>query len=283
MLLDDLTITGVKLPRDQFRVQESNGVLDVSWVNQMFAGQLAAYRVRGFLSERDCSRIVKNFWGSTARTPRYGEGESGVEGYFVGASHIEKTTQAYLDQVQHYRQSVEALYQDSTDPLGRMRDEFTHLSLNARAATHAGRVAGDAKAVYWNNTGEFLLLPHDDLAQLSDPRQSGFEIQQIERVIAANFYAEMPPTGGQLKVWNIEPDNRSRQRLGLAHSGFPYPAGLLHDHDSLVLDVAAGDLVLLNGNLIHAVLGGKGTSAQRRLLVTCFTGRLPLGEIVWWT
>ncbi|BFI44324.1 hypothetical protein YKD1_07430 [Yersinia pseudotuberculosis] len=277
------TITGLKLPKDKFRVQESVSQLELCWVEQLLSGQLAAYCVRSFTPLEDRLCIVKNFWNSTARVPRYGVGEGGVEGYFVGASHIEKTTQEYLDQVQYYRQSVNDLFQGTSDPLARMRDELKKGSLNIRAATHEGCLAGDAKAVCWNNIGEFLLLPHDDLAQLSDNRQKGFEIQQIERVIAANFYAEMPDLGGQLKVWNIEPDNISRQRLGLRHSGFPYPVALLHDHVDLVISVEAGDLVLLNGNLIHAVLGGTDTTARLRLLVTCFMGILPTAELVWWT
>lgn len=282
-LPDEKNITGVALPAEQFRVQESEGHVEIYWVNKLLSGQLAAYRVRDFLSVQDRLRLVQNFWNSTARTPRYGEGEDGVEGYFIGASHIEKSTQAYLDEVQAYRHSLLELCQDTTDPLARMRDELRNGAMNIRAATYKGRMAGDAKAVYWNNTGEFLLLPHDDLAQLIDPQQNGFEIQHVEHVIAANFYAEMPVSGGQLKVWNIEPDNVSRQQLGLEYSGFPYPPTLLQDHAALVITVEPGDLVLLNGNLIHAVLGGSDTCARHRLLVTCFMGRLPTTELVWWT
>ncbi len=276
-------ITGRKLPEAQFRLQESFGQLDLTYIATLLSGQLAAYCVRGFLDSQRQRRIVENFWNSTARTPRYGEGEGGIEGYFVGASHIEKTTQEYLNEAQHFEEALAKLYQGTLDPLGLLRDRLRSGLMDVRAASHEGRPAGAAKAVYWNNVGEFLLLPHDDLAQLSDPRQAGFEIQQIERVIAANFYAEMPTSGGELKVWNIEPDIQSRERLGLTHSGFPYPAELLNGYAHMTIDIEAGDLVLLNGNLIHAVLGGAGAVPKRRLLITCFMGRLPTDELVWWT
>lgn len=276
-------VTGLQLPAAQFRVQESFGQLDPAHLAPLLSGQLAAYRVRGFLDAPQRQRIVENFWNSTARTPRYGEGEGGIEGYFVGASHIEKTTEAYLDEAQHFQPALSALYQGTSDPLELLRGWLRSVLPHVRAAAHQGRLAGAAKAVYWNNAGEFLLLPHDDLAQLSDPRQAGFEIQQIKRVIAANFYTAMPSSGGELKVWNIEPDGQSRERLGLTHSGFPYPAELLNGHAHMTIGIEAGDLVLLNGNLVHAVLGGAGASPKRRLLITCFMGTLPTDELVWWT
>ncbi|MBC3214349.1 hypothetical protein KGP17_17250 [Serratia sp. JSRIV001] len=283
MSLNRETITGERLFDSNFMVQGSVERLDLTWANQVLSGQLAAYRVRQFLSVEERTQIVKNFWCSKARTPRYGEGEGGIEGYFVGASHIEKTTQEYLDQVAFFKKPVDAIYEGSVDPLARVREGFRKESMNVRAAIHDGRPAGDAKAVYWNNTGDYLLLPHDDLAQLSDPSQHGFEIQGVEHVMAMNFYADMPSEGGQLKVWNIAPDNDSRIKLGLEYSGFPYPVELLHEHAHLTIDLEAGDLVLLNGNLVHAVLGGSGISARQRLLITCFMGQLPTGEVVWWT
>jgi len=276
-------ITGSTLSKSHFRVQESSGHLEFSWVSSLLSGELAAYRICGFLDSSRRQRIVENFWNATARTPRYGEGEGGVEGYFIGASHIEKTTQEYLDEARHFENAVADLYRGTTDPLTILRERLRSRMLCVRAAAHEGRSAGSAKAVYWNNIGEFLLLPHDDLAELSDPRQAGFEIQKVQRVMAANFYAEMPNTGGELKVWNIEPDVPSRERLGLKHSGYPYPAELLDDYGHITIDIKAGDLVLLNGNLIHAVLGSSGASPQRRLLITCFMGMLPNRELVWWT
>lgn len=277
-------ITGEALPPEQFRVHQSQETVDVERVLDVLQGRLAAYLVRGFIPAADCTTITRNFWASTQRVPRYGEGAEGVEAYILGPSHIDMSVSDYLAAADSSRAAVQSLYTDASDPIARLREAVAQRLGVARTAAHDGRQAGDSKAVCWNNnTGEFLLLPHDDLAQLSDPLQKGFEIQQVRRVMAVNAYPDVPGDGGQLKLWNIAPDDQTRARLSLTHSGYPYPPALLESHPSVTITVATGDLCVINGNLVHAVLGDGGTSSERsRLLLTCFTG-MAGNEFLWWT
>ncbi|PHM24633.1 hypothetical protein [Xenorhabdus ehlersii] len=284
----NLSLSGVKLEESEFVIHETEGRIEKSAVDALLDGHLAACRIRHFLPWEQRQKIIDNFWLSTARKPRYGDGIDGVEGYFLGASHIEKTTLEYFKEVEYFRPAITQLFQGTLNPqayfIAQLNDSQSENLLQVRPAMYQGTPAGDVKAVYWNNSGEFLLLPHDDLAQLSDPRQNDFEIQSVKRVMAVNFYAEVPQGGGQLKVWNIDPDMESRSALGLIHSGFPYPTDLLEEHESMVIDIAPGDLILLNGNLIHAVLTGNANQLQKkRLLITCFMGRHEDGDLIWWT
>lgn len=280
-------ISGRILDQKQFVIREGTKRIDYQLVEDVMRGDLCCYIIHDFVSNADCDKIVDAFWDSEAKIPRYGEGEGGVEAYLLGASHIEKTTMEYLIEAKKNRQAVADMYSQAESPLQRFKQGLVKNSKNfveGRAAEYQGQKSLDSKAIYWNNGGEFLLLPHDDLAQLSDPSQAGFEIQEFTRVMAANCYPAVPPDGGQLKVWNIEPNVKSRKKLGLEHSGFPYPADLLDEFENLTISVKKGDLCLLNGNLIHAVMSGTmQTPNKDRLLLTCFMSFNNKNEVIWWT
>jgi hypothetical protein len=278
-------ITGRILPPAGFRVRETSGAIDTGQVLQVLRGELAGYRVRDFLTLEDCYRITDNFWSSTRRTPRYGEGEDGVEGYLIGASHIGRTTDEYLDDAAQAVAALCDLYEGTADPIDTFRELLVRdAALDGfRVATHGGRAASASKAVCWNNTGPFLLLPHDDVAQLSDPLQAGFEIQRVNRVMAVNVYPRVTEGTGQIQIWNVEPDTQTRMHLGLSHTGYPYPLVLLDDFQSLTIPVQAGDLCVINGNLVHAVRGAAPAGMRKRLLITCFMGLSDKGELLSWT
>jgi hypothetical protein len=279
-------MTGFSLPHSGFCVREASGEIDAAQVLQVLTGELAGYRVRDFLPKKHCRRIVENFWASGHRTPRYGEGDEGVEGYLIGASHIGKTTDQYLCEAKQAETALRGLYGGAVDPIVAFRAALADQGAVRciRAAVHDGHAAGGSKAVCWNNTGPFLLLPHEDVAQLSDPLQAGFEIQRLSRVMAVNVYPQVTEGAGQIQLWNIEPDHQTRARLGLDHTGYPYPQQLLEDFESLTTVVQTGDLCLINGNLIHAVRGGgPSTGMRKRLLITCFMGMTKEDELMWWT
>jgi hypothetical protein len=281
------SITGISLLDSQFRVHETYKNIDIEKVYEVLNGDLTAYRIRDFVPSEESERIVANFQKTKERKPRYGLGNDGVEAYLIGASHIEKTTLEYLQEAKGFENAVKDLYKGTKSPLSLFRNslvfensEFTKI----RPAELRNMIASESKAVMWNNGGEYLLLPHDDIAQLSDPMQNGFEIQKASRVMAINFYAHVPENAGELKVWNIEPDDDSRHALGLEHSGYPYPLESLSNFDSLTIPVKSGDLCVINGNLVHAVLkGSKGSFPKSRLLITCFLTFNNLKELIWWT
>jgi hypothetical protein len=271
-------ITGRLLTDGKFRVHETVGIIDAEAAMAVVNGELAAYHIRRFMSAKTCDCIVRNFWSSPARVPR----PDGVDGFFIGAYHYAKTTKAYLEQAATSRPGVESLYTGTINPAEELRTcvgkGAVARHIRMRPAGAYGMSAGEMRALCWTNAGAFLLEPHDDLAQLRAPMQRDFEIQKVRTVVAANLYPEVPPGEGQLKIWNIQPDEKARERLRLDYTGFPYPPELLEGYESLTINVETGDACLANGGQIHAVL--QGTS--RRLLLTFFMGLIG-NELVWWT
>jgi len=279
-------ITGTSLPETAFRLHETERVLDISKVFEVLNGELAAYRIRGFVARDVCSRIAENFWTSTKKVPRPGAGDDGVEGYFIGASHYGKPTRQYLEEARAFESAVQGVYAGTANPGLLFKQALASGNghpIEVRPARSNGFSAGDSKAVNWTGTGTFLLEPHDDLAQLRGPEQRDFEIQEIKRVLAVNIYAEVPTNTGQVKIWNLEPDDETRAELGLTHVGFPYPPELLTDFSNFIVPVETGDLCLFNGNLVHGVLRGETTSSKKRLLITFFMGKKNDHEVIWWT
>lgn len=279
-------ITGYSLHESDFIIKESIQTVDVSIVHDVLQGSIAGYWIHDYTSEKDATRIFDNFWASSEKVPRMGYGEEGVEGYFIGASHIEKTTEEYLEEAKSFEPSVMKLYEGTNDPVSTFRGVLAsqyNNGITVRPARHDDLTAGHSKAVAWNNFGNFLLEPHDDLAQLSDPKQKGFEIQNSSRVMAVNFYPKTLSGSGQLKIWNIEPDVQSRINLNLTYSGFPYPPELLEKYSHHIISVETGDLLIINGNLIHGVLRGNATSLQDRLLIAFFMSSTNNNELIWWT
>ena len=286
MITRTARISGTSLPHSRFRVHETWQSVDREAVFDVLHGNLAACWVHDFVPAADCRRIVANFWELTRRVPRYGNGEGGIEGYLVGASHIEKTTHEYLREAAEFADAVDRLCEGTANPVSAFRTRLVGLdgTVRVRAAELGGMMAGNFKAVCWNDTGRFLLKPHDDVAQVRDPRQHDFEIQRAAQVTALNIYPEVPGDSGQLKLWNISPNDRSRAELDISFSGFPYPPELLEDYQTVVIPVATRDACVINGNLVHAVLQGNATSpGRRRLLLTCFLTLLTPDEVIWWT
>src|SRR5262249_53482008 len=122
-MLRDLTpvVAGRRLPAEQFRVHETSESVDREAVLSVLHGDLAAHRVRNYLSTHDCQRIQDNFAASPRIRPRYGEGEDGVEALILGASHIDKTTDDYLSDAAESADAVADLYRGIVDPFARFR------------------------------------------------------------------------------------------------------------------------------------------------------------------
>jgi hypothetical protein len=85
--------------------------------------------------------------------------------------------------------------------------------------------------------------------------------------------------GGRLVIWNVRPDEKTRERLGVTHTRFSYPPSGLAGFKQLRLSVGQGDKYVFNGAYVHAVEASRGVRAN----LSFFIGQLDQKTVVTWT
>jgi hypothetical protein len=116
-----------------------------------------------------------------------------------------------------------------------------------------------------------------------DPRQSDFEIQQVSAFeIASVNICISDAAPGQLKVWNIKPDQQTKDRLGISYEGIPYPRYMLETFQQISLPIRTGDLYVFNTAHVHAV-GAITESDTCRVTIAALLGFIDQTTVVSWT
>jgi hypothetical protein len=249
-------------------------------------GIVPIIHIKDGISAQHCSSLVHNFQHSHGKHPRI----DGVPGDVLGAYHYGKTYDQYIAELEASNVYLQAFLEAGGNPVYRaidsLRGALFDRNVTVRPATWNNKLAGTARALSWTSHGTFLLEPHDDVGQLTDPRQDGFEAQAAfdKIVIAVNLYPNVPAGGGTLRVWNIIPDRDARITFRTEHTGYPYPMAPLADVKSLDFAPATGSVVFMNGGLVHAVTGyTEGISQSTpRLLINFFAGRIDDKTFVHW-
>src|SRR5439155_20333497 len=101
----DGVMTGRSLPKDRFTVCEVAGSINGELIVSLLAGDVAACVFRDAVPQRNCRRLVSNFWENSGRRERL----DGVPGHFIGAYHFSKETAAYLREVSATRPYIDEL------------------------------------------------------------------------------------------------------------------------------------------------------------------------------
>jgi hypothetical protein len=275
-------LTGWSGSAQHFRFDEVEG-LRAEAVVAVLRGQVAGVVFRNLVPAGICAELARRFWSSSDRQQR---GEE-APGYYLGAYHYHKTVGAYLDDCEATRRAVEEVLDLPGDPLDELHQGLSKAlaqeGVEFRLARHAGRSANRAILRSWHGQNRFALAPHEDLGQCTEPRQAEFEIQRTvgHTITALNMCLENGEHG-ELVLWNLVPDEATRHRLGLHHTGSPYPLELLDEVESVRLPVSPGDVYLFNGAHIHAVEPESDPQA-RRLTLSAILGFVDERTVVSWT
>jgi hypothetical protein len=273
-----IPVTGMQVDTNFFHFDERTE-FDPRLVVDVLQGRRLGVIFRNVIPADVQKDMTTRFWDSPARKQREGE-----PSHYVGSYHWNKSAETYLEETAQVAKHVQELLDVPDSPWTSFRaglaEELGRHGATLRIAEMQGSKACAALIRAWNRDGEFSLEPHEDAAQCKDPRQAGFEVQQVSNyeVCAVNMCVEHEE-GGRLVLWNIRPDDESRRRLGLEHTGFSYPAELLADFEELRIDVRQGDIYVFNGRHVHAVDANKGN----RTTVSFLLGFIDERTVVTWT
>ena len=278
-------ISGTHYPASSFKVLNVPMNTIGSYASALLSGRIPIVLVRDAMSEVECNKTVRAFITSPCTRPR----ADGVSGSVLGAYHYAKDFPSYSEDVRAAADCLDGFLRVTSFGIlvNSFRRSLNEKGVELRPAKWNGLDASPARALSWTAAGEYMLAPHDDIGQLTEPLQVGFEAQHVVRsvVLAINLYPQVPPGGGVLRVWNVILDHESRIRLGIATTGYPIPADLLSEFNYLDIRVSSGSLLLMNGGLVHAVTGYPEVGQEpgpQRLIVNSFMGYMDSTTAVYW-
>jgi hypothetical protein len=249
-------LTGRRGDADFFRFREYAELVPDAVVD-VLRGQVLGAVFRGAVDDEARLELLHRFWESPARKRRGGE-VCESQGSYVGAYHYHKPTEQYLDETAEIRDYLVSVLDVPNEPTRIFRERvgarLAEEGVTLRVSRQAGREGCPVLIRHWNAAGDYALQPHDDGSQLRHPAQAGFEIQRVpgHTVAAVNMCLENGE-GGRLVCWNIDPDDESKERLGLSISGSPYPTEALEGFETLRLDIGHGDVYVFDGGYVHGV------------------------------
>jgi hypothetical protein len=254
-------------------------IFDPEGVVDVLRGEYLGVIYRDVIDSKITGSLLQAFWRNPATRRR-----SDAPSYFLGTYHFNKSAETYLAESAAVTPDVECLTQAEGSPWlwfhDAVGDRLRRAGAGLRIAEMNGRKACPALIRSWDAEGDFALYAHEDTSQCGDPRQAGFEIQQaVDYEVCAVNMCLANGTGGRLVIWNVRPDEATRERLGIRYTGFSYPPSELIGIKELRLDVRAGDIYVFNGAYVHAVEANSGVRAS----LSFFIGMLDERTVVTWT
>jgi hypothetical protein len=277
-LAPTLPISGGVAADSYFRFEERY-TFDPDGIIEVLRGKYLGIVFRGVIGTHSADSLLQAFWRNPATTRR-----TDAPSRYLGTYHFNKSADTYLAETAEVADEVDRLVRMDGSPWVWFRDIMSErLSRDGailRLAEMDGRKACSALIRSWNADGEFALYPHEDTSQCQDPRQAGFEVQRVagHDVCAVNMCLANGE-GGRLVMWNVRPDEVTRERLDVKYTGFSYPPAGLAGFSELRLGVGTGDIYVFNGAYVHAV----ETSHAVRANLSFFMGFRDEQTVVTWT
>ncbi|AFZ18742.1 hypothetical protein [Allocoleopsis franciscana] len=276
-----IQLQGIVHPDSYFQIVEKNEIDWQLWID-VLRGKVAGAIFRGVVNQEIRQQICHNFWHSVSLKQK-SDGLPAHAKAFIGAS-LSKSLEFYSEEVERTSQDIEALFDNTGDfylfLLDNIKKHLADRGCSLRVAEYNGRQAGKYKMRSWLNTGDFVIVPHDDSGVLKAHHLQGFEVGQIDRVVGVLICLENGE-GGDLHYWNISPNDETREALGFKSDSFGYPLEALADFDKITVPICPGDIYLFDVTKVHAV-GAKTDDEVNRTTISWSMGFLDPKTVLHW-
>lgn len=249
----------------------------------LFGNEIPAIRIPGFASADECARFaaatrrfrMKAVVGDTAvGQPAFAAQRIDHLG-MTQAEYKRRGPAAYFEEAKRARAETAQVYALSFDPVERLRALLgAHFPGEVALAAEPDGRRYFAGIIRKSNHG---LALHADFAPYQAP---GYTVDRVDAQLAWNFYAETPSAGGVTTLHDA-PWKWTRSRPGEVGENYPLPAEAVAGAETFSYRPSAGEAWLFNTRNPHKVSAVE--SAQDRLAVACFVGRLPEGRLALWS
>lgn len=265
----------------RFSAHNTRSFPTASQFESLFHGELACVCVRRFAGRAGIERILRNFLRLSAERLR----TDGVPGTVLGAYHFGRKLEDYFKEAERNSSLLDRLMLGVDDPIRelfrRLKERLGEAGIDFRPAAWRSHVSPPYVLRSWTGRGRYLLEPHDDINQLSDPKQCGFEIQNVKIPIGINVCLRNSGGGGELVVWDVQPSTTIQAECKQGAPGYGYDDATFQRAEKFSVQVREGDAYFLNGRYVHAVTAKP--SGGDRVTLSCLAGLLTPALAVQWT
>lgn len=288
---DSYILTGKTIKNGFGLIESNNGKIDFSIIYDLITkgdhhGKIA-YVIRDYVPKQWTNMLVNNFDLVLEKRGSHRINDGFVSVQQIGSSQFAKTGSLYMKETQASYNDIDQLFDDIpphiVDELfldKYLEKNLLNKNIHFGSSHFKSGHAPIATFRRWLDNGVMSLMPHEDKAQLAYAAKDNFEIHKASIVIAQNLCVESTGKGGELTVWNIQPDDQCRKNFGVLETGYPYPPNYLKNVEKIEINLNPGDMYFMNGCCIHGV---KNVVNGKRLTAGRFIGSIPHNKVVYWT
>jgi len=291
LINNDSKISGNKIKNGFGYIEASKDEIDFSIIYDLITkgdhNGKVLYVIRDCVPEEWTKTLTNNFNNIVNEEGSHRNNDGFVLVQQLGSSQFAKTGQMYIEESHQVFDDIAKLFLDVPSHIidnffmgTYLEDNFLKHNKHFGPSRFKHGFASMATFRRWLDNGVMSLMPHEDKAQLAFAVKDSYEIARSTGVVAQNLCMEASGKGGELVIWNIQPDDECRDRFNVQDTGYPYPPDSLKDIESVSVKLNPGDIYFMNACCVHGV---SSVSNGSRLTAGRFIGALPNNKVVYWT